>query len=231
VKGISIPANKDNWVLGMFAKWPAPGLVKSRLAVDTSPDWAAAVARAFLLDLLERFASVPVRRVLAFSPPEAATPFSELVQGRFALVPQAHGDLGERLAHFVCDQLDAGAERVVLIGTDSPTLPRAFVEDAFAHLDRAEVVIGPATDGGYYLIGCRRFVPELFQGIAWGTEHVLRETVTRVRELGLRLAVLPPWYDVDTLADWEMLRGHLAALQHSGVLAEVPHTERIAFEN
>jgi rSAM/selenodomain-associated transferase 1 len=212
----------------MFAKWPQPGLVKSRLAADTSPAWAAALARAFLLDLLARCAALPVRRVLAFAPVEAEASFRALVQGRFDLLPQTAGDLGARLAGFLQAQFAADAQRVVVIGADSPTLPAELLLQAFAHLDQADVVLGPATDGGYYLIGCTRLVPELFQDIPWSSPQVLLETVRRVAALGLRLALLPPWYDVDTLADWCMLRGHLAALRQAGIDPGTPHTEQLA---
>lgn len=220
-------ADNRDWVLGMFAKWPTPGCVKSRLAAETSPHWAATVARAFLLDLLERCAALPVRRILAFTPIEAESAFAQLARGHFELFPQVTGDLGERLASFLRDRFTEGARRVVLVGTDSPTLPPEFLQQAFSALERAKVVIGPAADGGYYLIGCTHYMPELFSDITWSGPRVLLDTVNRVRALGLRLAVLPPWYDVDTLADWWMLRGHLAAQRQTGVDPQVPNTEQI----
>ena len=114
-----------------------------------------------------------------------------------------------------------------MLGTDSQTVPRAFVEQAFAALAGADVVLGPATDGGYYLIGCARQVPPVFEGVAWGSSRVLAETVGRLAEPRWRLALLPPWYDVDTLDDWRMLVGHLAALRRAGVDPSVPHVERL----
>src|SRR5262249_8525270 len=133
--------------------------------------------------------------------------------------------LGARLAGFVADEIRAGADSVVLVGTDSPTLPVAFVERAFQELDRSNVVLGPATDGGYYLVGCARRVPPIFDGVTCGGPHVLAERVARLAGPSWRLAVLPPWYDVDTLDDWRMLRGHLAALRRAGIDPGVPHTE------
>lgn len=221
----AITPNQSRWVLGMFAKYPQPGLVKSRLAAETSPAWAAGVARAFLLDLLDRFGTFPVLRVLVFAPESAD--FVTLNRGRFELAPQTDGDLGTRLGAFMHQQFQDSAERVVLIGTDSPTLPCSILEQAFAALANADVVIGPATDGGYYLIGCRRSLPELFRDIAWGGDRVLLDTVARARDLGLQFAVLPPWYDVDTLSDWRMLRGHLAALRQAGTPMALPHTDAI----
>src|SRR5258707_15880451 len=99
-------------VLGLFAKWPVPGTVKTRLGGP--PEWGAAVARAFLLDALERLAPVPAQRVLAFAPADTEPDFAEVVQGRFALVPQAEGDLGQRLQAFFTAQLAAGARTIVV---------------------------------------------------------------------------------------------------------------------
>jgi rSAM/selenodomain-associated transferase 1 len=209
--------------------------VKTRLAAASSPEWAAAVADAFLRDLVERLAAVDARRVLAFAPAEAEADFAGLVRGRFALTPQSDGDLGRRMEAFFAGQRAAGAGAVVLVGADSPTLPRSFVEQAFRELGRADVVLGPAADGGYYLVGCAwhgpragaAAVPPLFDGIAWGGSRVLLETVARLTDPEWRLALLPPWYDVDTLDDWWALRGHLAALRRAGYDPGVPHTERV----
>jgi rSAM/selenodomain-associated transferase 1 len=210
-------------VLGVFAKWPQPGEVKTRLTPD--PDRGAAVARAFLLDTLARLSGVAARRMVAFAPAMAEANFACLVPSSFGLTPQPDGDLGQRLVGFVTQQLEAGAETIVVVGADSPTLPVEYVERAFAELERADVVLGPATDGGYYLLGCGRRLPPLFEGVAWGGSRVLAETVERLSDPGWRLAVLPPWYDVDTPEGWDMLRGHLAALRRSGIDPGVAHTE------
>jgi rSAM/selenodomain-associated transferase 1 len=202
--------------LGLFAKRPAPGQVKTRLAAATSAEWAARVAEAFLLDLLEALASFDARKVLAFAPPSERGYFVPVTQGRFELTPQHDGDLGQRMAHFFAEQFAQHAERVVLVGTDAPTLPVPCIEQAFEELKRADVVLGPATDGGYYLIGCARCVPPIFDGIAWSSPSVLAETIAAIAAARLRLALLSPWYDVDTLEDWRMLQGHLAALRQSG---------------
>ena len=215
-------------VLGLFAKWPSPGAVKTRLAAVGDAAWAARAARAFLLDTLERLAVVDARRVLVFAPPEREADFTGIVAGRFALAPQGDGDLGRRLAAFVGRELDAGARAVVLVGADSPTLPLEHVERAFAELEHADAVLGPAADGGYYLVGCGPSRPPLFEGVAWGGGRVLADTVAALADPRWRLAVLPPWYDVDTLADWAMLSGHLAALRRAGIDPETPHTEALA---
>jgi rSAM/selenodomain-associated transferase 1 len=213
--------------LGLFAKQPLPGAVKTRLAADTSPSWAAQVSEAFLLDTLDRLAVIDSRRVLAFAPPDARPYFEGVAGGRFLLTAQAEGDLGRRMESFFAAQLNANAGPVVLVGTDSPTLPVDLIERAFSALESAEVVLGPAADGGYYLVGCARRVPPIFTGVAWGGECVLLDTVRRLPD-DYRLAVLPPWYDVDTLADWQALCGHLAALRRAGLGPAAPRTEALA---
>lgn len=211
-------------VLGLFAKQPLPGQVKTRLAVATGPDWAARVARAFLCDLVRRVKAIHAVRFLCYAPAGGASFFKGLAGDQFDLTLQGEGDLGERLARFFADRFVGGAERVVVLGCDSPTVPLDFIEQAFQMLERAEVVLGPATDGGYYLVGCAGGVPPIFTGIDWGGRHVLRQTLERLSEPGWRLAVLPPWYDVDTWEDLQFLRTHLDALRRAGTEPDLPHT-------
>ncbi len=213
-------------VLGLFTKWPSPGAVKTRLA-DGDPDWGALVARAFLLDTMHRLAAVDARRLLAFAPADREADFAAITAGRFALTPQADGDLGRRLIAFVDRRLAEGAQAVVVVGADSPTLPVEYVDRAFAALERADVVLGPATDGGYYLVGCGPTRPPIFDGVAWGAATVLADTTAALADPRWRLSVLPPWYDVDTPDDWTMLCGHLAALRRAGVDPGVPYTEAL----
>lgn len=214
-------------ILGVFAKWPEPGRVKTRLAEATSPEFAARVADAFLRDTLDRLSAVAVERWLAFAPAANAADFRVLAAERYQQTPQGDGDLGARMARFIRERIEGGAERIVIVGTDSPTLPVEYVTDAFHTLRHAEVVLGPATDGGYYLLGCRRRLPPIFDGIAWGGSTVLRDTVARLDD-SWRIALLPPWYDVDKLDNWHMLQGHIAALRRAAIDPRCPRTEKIA---
>jgi rSAM/selenodomain-associated transferase 1 len=220
---------REQKALGLFAKWPIPGRVKTRLAPSNAA-WGARAAQAFLLDALQRFAAVEAQRVLAFAPAEHEADFAALVADRFLLTPQGDGDLGQRLAAFFAQQFDIGARAVVVIGTDSPTLPVEYVEHAFAELANTDVVLGPATDGGYYLIGCKPDHPPLFDNIAWSSGRVLADTIAALAESRWRLALLPPWYDVDTPEDWELLRGHMAALRRAGIDPAAPQTEALLRE-
>ena len=198
---------------GMFVKAPEPGRVKTRLAASIGDVSSAALYRGFLSDLMQRFRSTGTRRVLAYSPAEAACRefFAQQSAGSYELWPQPITGLGTRMRQF----FEAfGPEPVVLIGSDSPTLPIGFPNVAFAMLKNADVVLGPATDGGLYLIGLnqqRRTWP-IFDGIDWSTSRVLDQVMRRLVQEQARVEVLPPWYDIDEAADLQFLRGHLSAI-------------------
>lgn len=214
-------------VLAIFAKKPIAGAVKTRLAETLGAEKAAEVYAAFLGDLVERFRHTADERVVAFTPDDAGEYFQILAGGDYEVVPQGTGDLGERMQRLFARYLakQGKSSRVVVIGSDSPTLPHRHVESAFELLREHDVVLGPATDGGYYLIGCRRLPEDLFQGIAWGTAEVLGQTISRLPTAGRKPAVLDPWYDVDTLESWQMLQGHVAALRRAGLEPGVSRTE------
>jgi rSAM/selenodomain-associated transferase 1 len=232
-------ARQGRRVLGLFAKLPVPGAVKTRLAAETCAEWAAQVAEAFLLDTLDKLAGISAQRVVAFAPADAEAYFSEVVRGRFELVPQVQGDLGKRMAAFFTQQLAAGADKVVLTGADSPSLPADYIERAFAVLEQVDVVLGPATDGGYYLVGLKlpsplegegpgvRGLPPIFDNIPWSSDEVLTQTVARLVERSWSVALLPPWYDVDTLSDWQKLQEHVTALERAGTDPGLPNVRRV----
>ena len=218
-------------VLGIFGKEPEPGKVKTRLAGEYGDGFAAEVHEAMLFDALDlwgsdRFVSGG-RRVLVYAPGDAGPRFDPLVPAGLAMQPQAEGDLGERMRSFFAGEFEDGASKVVVIGSDSPTLDPSIVVSAFLCLDGKDVVVGPSTDGGYYLIGCRAPVPPIFEGVDWSTPSVLWQTLDRLRGGGRSLAVLPPWYDVDSPDDWRMLAGHVRALRASGMDPGLPRVEAL----
>jgi uncharacterized protein len=229
-------------ILGVFAKLPVAGQVKTRLAEATSPEWAERAAHAFLEDSLDRFAQITgISRSIVYTPATASPYFHRLAQDRFTCVPQCEGDLGERLRTFFRDAREKGYKRIVAVGTDTPTLPLEHIEQAFSLLQRSEspgtevpgnsrVVIAPAFDGGYCLIGCGTHEIALFDDIPWSTSRVLERTVERVQAAGARLALLPPWYDVDTLDDWNMLCGHVRGMRQAGIDPGAPRVERLMEE-
>jgi rSAM/selenodomain-associated transferase 1 len=221
-------AHPSKRVLGIFAKQPILGQAKTRLAAATSDQWAQQVAQAFLEDSLDRFSAVDAARVIAYAPAEALSYFQAVARERFDLVPQSDGDLGRRLHDFFESQRRQGYSRIVVVGTDSPTLPMAHVERAFELLETHDVVIAPAFDGGYCLIGGNEKETAMFAGIPWSTPRVLDATVERLRASSVRLALLPPWYDVDTADDWAMLCGHVRAMRLAGIDPGVPRVEALS---
>jgi uncharacterized protein len=195
--------------VAIMAKVPAAGEVKTRLCPPLTPTQAAGLARCFLQDRIAQLREIPtVAPVVAFTPREREPGLRALLPDGVRLVPQEGADLGARLDRLLTDLVAEGAGGAVAVDADSPTLPTDFVSRACVHLAErtADVVLGPCDDGGYYLIGLRQAAPELFTEIPWSTPAVLEETVGRARRLGLRVALLPPWFDIDRGADLERLR-------------------------
>jgi len=198
--------------LAIMAKAPRAGAVKTRLCPPLRPPEAAELARCFLLDAVERVGRVAgVRPVLAYAPVEARGELEGLVPG-FALLAQQGEDLGARQARVIAEVLALGHEGALVIGTDAPTLPRECLDEAVSLVmaPDVDVVLGPTDDGGYYLIGLRAPCPALFEDMPWSTTAVLSRTLDRAQHLGLRVACLPSWFDVDTKADLERLAAELA---------------------
>jgi rSAM/selenodomain-associated transferase 1 len=195
----------------VVGKRPEPGFTKTRLCPPLSPEAAAEFYRCLLLDTLALAASLEqVDHVLAYAPSEARAYFEDLVPVGFQLVAQQGANLGERLAYALESHFQQGYHRVVIMNSDGPTLPLGYLDQAFSALDRADVSLGPGHDGGYYLIGMRRFHAPLFQGIAWSTARVIPQTLDICGRLGLSVHQLPEWYDVDVGADLERLQRELA---------------------
>lgn len=185
----------------IFLKYPTPGRVKTRLAESLGAEAASAVYRACVELTLERLTPLRHETVLCIDPPGAVGRARRWLGSGWAFQPQRGGTLGERLAQATASSFAEGAAPVVVIGTDSPWLDAGRVEAAFDALTRAELVLGPTEDGGYYLVGCSRAAPELFAGIAWSTSGVLAQTLAKAGALGLSVERLPTGYDVDRLTD------------------------------
>ncbi len=215
----------DNCVLGIFGEMPEPGRVKARLAAEWGPDVAAEVHEAMLFDTLDVWDSPENlspggRRVLVYAPNDAGPWFDDRVPSSFAMQPQVDGDHGQRMEAFLAGELDDGADRVVLIGSDSPTLDPTIVVSAFLCLEGRDVVLGPATDGGFYLLGARRPAPSILEGIDWDRPDVLSQTIDRLADTDRSLALLPPWYTLGRPADLRMLAGHLRACAGRGSIPD-----------
>jgi len=185
--------------IAVFTKAPLPGRVKTRLRTCMSAAQAAELHQAFVADTWRRL-TVPtgVRRYLYCD--QAWEPFEELAgRERFAI---QHGvDLGARMINCMKELSLRRHDRILLLGSDSPTLPIAHVEQAFMALDRTDTVLGPTADGGYYAVGCRRPDTRMFADVTWSSEDTLRETEAAFRACSLSVSFLPEWYDVDTEAE------------------------------
>ncbi|MFN2564187.1 MAG: TIGR04282 family arsenosugar biosynthesis glycosyltransferase [Gemmatimonadaceae bacterium] len=187
----------------VFARAPELGCVKTRLAAELGAEAALFIYRT----LAERVISA-VRAATSYSSrvvftPERAEPMMrEWLGPSVDLQAQAPGDLGERMAASIADAISAGAERVAVIGTDCPDVTVSVVEEAFTRLDAADVVLGPASDGGYYLIGMSRIHSALFADVPWSCPDTLRVTLERARACGLSVALLAERRDIDAAADW-----------------------------
>lgn len=211
--GPGIPARPSSCAV-VFIKEPRAGLVKTRLGRDTGWERAALLYRAFVEDLLEWIAAFRCdSRWICYAPRTTRPEILRRLTPRgsdttFHLCPQADGDLGDRLVDAFRRALATHA-RCVVLGSDAPLLGPGLLRRAFRSLGRADVVLGPARDGGYYLIGLSRPRPGLFRGISWSTGQVLEETLERVKHAGLRAALLPQLQDVDTLEDLGALRTEL----------------------
>ena len=210
--------------LGIFARVPVPGQVKSRFSPTLSTESACDLYRAFLGDLFERIQQARVSPTVFYSG-EPAGELSALLPYPWPLVAQSGDDLGARMASAFAQLLAGDATRAVLIGSDSPDLPLIHLRHAFQRLKHRDVVLGPAMDGGYYLIGLRAPAPSLFENIAWGEPTVFAQTLERVKRAGLTMSVLPPWYDVDDAPSLELLRS-LCAARRLGGGVRLPRTER-----
>jgi hypothetical protein len=206
----------EGCVLGIFGEQAEPGGLREAMLFD-------------LLDLwdLPGVIAPGGRKVLVYAPgnDEVGSWFDGHIAAGYALQPQAEGDRGGRLAEFFAGEFEAGAGRVVAIESDAPTVDPSFIIAAFVALEGRDVVLGPSTQGSYYLVGCRHGVPPIFEGIEWTRPDVLAQTIDRLDGTGLTVAVLPPWYAVVTLAETAMLRGHLRAMRRAGMDPMLPRTE------
>lgn len=189
----------------LFAREPVPGRVKTRLAEGIGEVEAARVYANVARVVADQVRGGPYRTVVYFDPPGARKVVRKWLGSEdLHFTPQEGDDLGERLVCAIEKELGE-SPAVVVVGTDAPGVDRALVTEALERLGGAEVVLGPAEDGGYYLIGMKAPHPELFRGIPWSTGGVLTATLARARGLGLRTSLLRTLPDVDTVQDWERL--------------------------
>jgi len=191
----------------IFVKAPRPGTVKTRLAQALGAEAACAAYGQLVQKLLGQLS--PLKRVqLRFTPDDAREEIKPWQAAGWELQPQGKGDLGRRLQTAFEQAFMEGAGRVVVIGSDCPAVTTDDIRMAWDALQRDDVVLGPARDGGYWLIGLHKEHPELFEDISWSTDAVLEETLLRARTAGLKVRRLRQLSDVDTISSWkEFLAG------------------------
>jgi uncharacterized protein len=205
--------------VAIMAKASTPGRTKTRLVPPLTFDQAAALNTAFLRDvaanvlLAGRHASIA--GYVAFAPPGSEEFFRNALPPAIGLIEAGLPNLGACLVHTIEELFARGHACAVVLNSDTPTLPTALLVEAAEVLERTgeRVVLGPASDGGYYLLGLRSPHRRLFEEIAWSTESVAATTLERARELGLDVHTLPVWHDVDDIEDLRRLHGEVRGLQ------------------
>jgi rSAM/selenodomain-associated transferase 1 len=210
-----VAARSSQCALAVMAKAPRVGKVKTRLSPPLTLDQSAAINICFLRDTAATIgaasASGRAAGLVSYTPVGEEALFDGLLPADFALIPQRGDGFGERLLATAEDILSCGYGSVCLIDSDSPTVPIEFFERAVAELERDgdRIVLGPAHDGGYYLIGLKCAHASVFQGIGWSTSAVFAETVAAAEAVSIEVVTLPLWYDVDDAESLEMLRNEL----------------------
>lgn len=186
-----------------FVKVPAKGTVKSRLAEAVGADAAVEIYRRFVRDFLATLDRVSQPSVICYHPASAGRDIEAWLGPSRSYLPQEGPDLGGRMRDAFLRAFSRGFDRALLIGSDIPDLPPCVIEEAFDALRDHDAVMGPASDGGYYLIGFRRdsLVDEVFTGLTWSTGTVFSETMEIFRLRGTSVHVVQEWRDVDTIDD------------------------------
>ena len=186
-----------------FVKNPERGEVKTRLAATLGQKVARDIYRCFILDMLSALERTGFRITICYYPGDALDDLKRVIGEGYAFKSQHGADLGERMARSTSDAFAQGFDRAIVIGSDIPDLPGAFIKESFDALETYDSVIGPAFDGGYYLIGFKQesFLPEAFDGIEWGTDMVLTQTLGILGDHQRTAYLLPPLRDMDTVED------------------------------
>ena len=196
----------------IMAKVPVAGTVKTRLQPFLSPEKCAELAWAFLRDAAAKAKTVCENTILAYAPAGRKNVLQNFFSVENTLVEQIGATLGERMSNAFEFAFGRDSDAVLMIGTDSPTVPAAFLEQAFELLEtNADVVLGKSADGGFYAVGLREYQPRLFENVAWSNERVFRQTARNAAQLNLRLAQIPESFDVDEPPDLVLLRREMLA--------------------
>ncbi len=193
-------------VLVIFVKNSEAGHVKTRLAESVGEEEALCIYEALLLYTKQVTEPLRTDKQVWYS---RQIPESDIWDGKYKKKKQRGDDLGRRMSNAFNKVFENGFGKAVIIGSDCAQLTTAIIEEAFEMLGEYDAVVGPSKDGGYYLLGLRRFDTELFQGIEWSTPRVLSQTLEKMRQLGLSLYMLKELNDVDTIEDWDEVKSKI----------------------
>jgi rSAM/selenodomain-associated transferase 1 len=204
-------------VLVIFAKYPEPGSVKTRLSPGLTPAQAAHLHRAMTEDVVSLHAGNPAHdTIVCFTPEGSGDKFKSWLGERARLLPQEGDDLGGRQLNAFRRASDLGYEKIVIIGSDCPCVTRSDIESTFGNLETVDLVLGPSQDGGYYLIGAREANATLFEGIEWGGQQVLEDTLRKAEAAGISTKLLDGRLDIDLYDDVKTLYSLLKAEEAAG---------------
>jgi rSAM/selenodomain-associated transferase 1 len=210
-------------IILLFIKAPFRGQVKTRLASVLGAAGALDLYQRFVLDIIDTLEQTGIPFRICYTPADSEKAVAGWLGPGRQYQAQIGRDVGERMENAFQQVFSAGISRAVLTGSDIPDLPPEVFSEAFRALDGNDTVIGPARDGGYYLIGFRRntFLPALFRGIAWSTNTVLTDTLAVLARKGSTVQQLPLWGDVDTIEDLKDLadRGRRSAFRSSRTMS------------
>jgi rSAM/selenodomain-associated transferase 1 len=198
-----------------FVKAPVAGTVKTSLQADLDAGKTVEIYRAFIREILSQCARLKDTDRFLGCAPSKNHPFLKEMADTYGIAAfnQRGADLGNKIINAFKDHFKKGYTEIVLIGSDSPTIPAAYIKQAFTALKKRDFVVGPCCDGGMYLIGARREIESrVFQNIPWDTSEVLPRVMEKLFQLNINFSLLPFWYDVDTIADLKFLELHLQYL-------------------
>jgi rSAM/selenodomain-associated transferase 1 len=189
----------------IMAKVPEAGKVKTRLQPRLTPEQSAELAECLLRDTITKVAGEQNQLIIAYSPADGRDFFDQFSQHKIIYLLQKGLDLGERMFNAFDFAFAQKMDSVVMIGTDSPTFPAKYIDNAFEYLESSDAVLGETEDGGYYLIGLRTLKQEIFENVEWSSPETFKQTAENLRNLGLNVSFLPKWYDVDEPEEFERL--------------------------
>ena len=200
----------------LFARDPVLGKVKTRLSPFLNDETILQLYTCFLHDSLDKIRQVTNADLfIGIAPSNQSGFFTGTLGADMRLFVQEGKDLGDKMRRAIQDRFAEGYKKAIIIGSDSPSLPVSYIERALG--SDKDMVLGPSTDGGYYLIGMRGKLTEVFDGVTWGTGRVLQETCERLTQEGAGLELLPVWYDIDEPEDLKFFKTHLQLIEQAGL--------------